>query len=98
MEDENRGFPITARDVLSDADQIAWRTQTLLEKLRSILKADNIDAVERTVAIWVQENALPNSSGPPRIRGLLQMLREIFSARQGQDSVVNNRCVRRSAT
>ncbi len=62
MEDENRELPITARDLLPDADHMVWRTQALLEKLRSILKADPIDAVERSVAIRAQENALPGSS------------------------------------
>jgi two-component system nitrate/nitrite response regulator NarL len=61
---------------------IEQRTHSLLEKLRSTLKADDIDAVERTVAIWVQENKLLRSKRPAEfIRtttdpGPLQMLRE----------------------
>src|SRR5882724_11871366 len=43
---------------------IEQRTHSLLEKSRSTLKADDIDAVERTVAIWVQENKLLRSKRP----------------------------------
>jgi hypothetical protein len=61
-------------------------------------------SVEQMVAIWVQEHKLLRSKRPAEfIRtitdpGPLQMLRGIFPARQGQGSVVNNPCVRRSAT
>jgi len=61
---------------------IEQRTHALLEKLRNTLKTDDIDAVERTVAIWVQENKLLRSKRPAEfIRttidpGPLQMLRE----------------------
>ena len=61
---------------------IEQRTHSLLEKLRSTLKADDIDAVERTVAIWVQENKLLRSKRPaefirtPIDPEPLQMLRE----------------------
>jgi hypothetical protein len=34
---------------------LVWRTQALLEKLPSTLKADDIDAVERTFAIWARK-------------------------------------------
>ena len=61
---------------------IEQRTHALLEKLRNTLKPDDIDAVERTVAIWVQENKLLRSKRPAEfIRTTtdpepLQMLRE----------------------
>jgi len=61
---------------------IEQRTHALLEKLRGTLKADDIESVERTVAIWVQENKLLRSKRPCEfIRtatdpGPLQVLRE----------------------
>ena len=61
---------------------IEQRTHAPLEKLRSTLKADDIEAVERTVATWVQENKLLRSKRPSEfIRtttgpGSLQMLQE----------------------
>jgi len=61
---------------------IEQRTHAPLEKLRSALKADDIEAVEQTVATWVQENKLLRSKRPSEfIRttpgpGSLQMLKE----------------------
>jgi hypothetical protein len=43
---------------------IALRTRALLEKLRSSLKTDDIEAVEQMVTIWVQENKLLRSKRP----------------------------------
>jgi hypothetical protein len=61
---------------------IEQRTRVLLERLRSTLKTDDIEAVEQMVTIWVQENKLLRSKRPAEfIRttidpGPLQMLRE----------------------
>jgi TPR repeat protein len=64
---------------------IEQRTRALLERLRSTLKTDDIDAVEKMVAVWVQENKLLRSKRPAEFistnsdSGLLQMLRDSSS-------------------
>jgi hypothetical protein len=56
---------------------IEQRTRALLEKPRSTLKTDDIEAVEQMVEIWARENKLLRSKRPAefssaqaRIRGL----------------------------
>jgi DNA-binding CsgD family transcriptional regulator len=77
---------------------IALRTRALLEKLRSTLKTDDVEAVEQMVRIWVQENKLLRSKRPAEfIRtstdpGPLQMLRESPRAARPK-RFVDNRCV-----
>jgi two-component system, NarL family, nitrate/nitrite response regulator NarL len=61
---------------------IEQRSRALLEKVRSAVKTEDVDAVEQMVATWVQENKLLRSKHPAEfIRtsadpGPLQMLRE----------------------
>ena len=61
---------------------IEQRTRALLEKLRSTLKIDDIEAVEQMVGTWVQENKLLRSKRPAEFistsadSGPLQMLRD----------------------
>ena len=61
---------------------IEQRSRALLEKLRSTLKTDDIEAVEQMVAIWVQGNKLLRSKRPAEFiststdSGLLQLLRD----------------------
>jgi TPR repeat protein len=60
---------------------IEQRTRALLEKLRSTLKTDDIEAVEQMVGTWVRENKLLRSKRPAEFisanadSGPLQMLR-----------------------
>jgi hypothetical protein len=61
---------------------IEQRTHALLEKLRSTLKTDDLEAVEQMVGTWVRENKLLRSKRPAEFistgadAGPLQMLRD----------------------
>ena len=65
-----------------NSSAIAQRSRALLEKLRSTVKTDEIDAVEQMVAVWVQGNKLLRSKRPAEFistsadSGLLQVLRD----------------------
>jgi hypothetical protein len=71
-----------------NAAAIEQQTHALLEKLRSTLKTDDIEAVEQMVTVWVQENKLLRSKRPAEFihtttdPGPLQILRE--SSPRGQ--------------
>jgi hypothetical protein len=82
MEKNERSAYYWLRMAEENSAAIEQRTRVLLERLRSTLKTDDIEAVEQMVTIWVQENKLLRSKRPAEfIRttidpGLLQMLRE----------------------
>ena len=82
IEKNERSAYYWLRMAQENSGAIEQRSHALVERLRSTVKTDDIEAVEKRVAMWVQENKLLRSNRPTEfIRTSadlepLQMLRE----------------------
>jgi Sel1 repeat-containing protein len=64
VEKDDRSAYYWLRMAEENSSTIRHRSHALAEELRSIVKADDIDAIERSVTIGIQENKLLRSECP----------------------------------